>query len=50
MQQRTARARDLVLAVGTSRTGAASAITDVPGILVGHSTLIEGHQHQDRRH
>ena len=37
-----ARARDLGLAPGTLPTGPANAITDVPGIRVGHATLIEG--------
>jgi D-aminopeptidase len=36
------RARDLGLAPGTLPTGPANAITDVPGIRVGHATLIEG--------
>jgi D-aminopeptidase len=42
MQQRPARARDLGLSIGPFRTGAANAITDVPGVLVGHTTIIEG--------
>ncbi len=37
-----ARARDLGLAPGTLSAGPANAITDVPGIRVGHATLIEG--------
>ncbi len=37
-----ARARDLGLAPGTLPTGPANAITDVPGIRVGHATVIEG--------
>ncbi len=37
-----ARARDLGLAPGTLPPGPANAITDVPGIRVGHATLIEG--------
>lgn len=36
------RARDLGLAAGTLRPGPANAITDVPGIRVGHATLVEG--------
>jgi D-aminopeptidase len=36
------RARDLGIAVGTGTPGAHNAITDVPGVLVGHRTLIEG--------
>ncbi len=34
-----ARARDLGIAIGVLPTGPANAITDVPGILVGHSTV-----------
>jgi D-aminopeptidase len=37
-----ARARDLGLVPGTLPPGPANAITDVPGIRVGHATLIEG--------
>ncbi len=37
-----ARARDLGIAPGALPTGAANAITDVPGIRVGHATVIEG--------
>jgi D-aminopeptidase len=37
-----ARARDLGLAPGKLPAGAVNAITDVPGIRVGHTTLIEG--------
>jgi D-aminopeptidase len=36
------RARDLGLAPGALPPGPANAITDVPGVLVGHVTLIEG--------
>jgi D-aminopeptidase len=36
------RARDLGLAPGTLPPGPLNAITDVPGIRVGHATLIEG--------
>jgi len=39
---RRARARDLGLAPGRLPAGPANAITDVPGIRVGHATLIEG--------
>lgn len=35
-----ARLRDLGIAIGTLDTGPANAITDVPDVLVGHSTLI----------
>lgn len=35
------RARDIGLAVGVFSTGEHNAITDVPGVLVGHSTIIE---------
>jgi len=34
-----ARARDLGITIGVLPTGPANAITDVPGILVGHSTV-----------
>ena len=37
-----ARARDLGLAPGTLPPGPLNAITDVPGIRVGHATLVEG--------
>jgi D-aminopeptidase len=37
-----ARARDLGLAPGTLPPGQFNAITDVPGIRVGHATLVEG--------
>jgi D-aminopeptidase len=37
-----ARARDLGLAPGTLQPGPVNAITDVPGVRVGHATLIEG--------
>jgi D-aminopeptidase len=37
-----ARARDLGLAPGSLPPGPVNAITDVPGIRVGHATLIEG--------
>ena len=36
------RTRDLGIAIGRGQPGAANAITDVPGVLVGHTTLIEG--------
>ena len=36
------RARDLGLACGTLPVGARNRITDVPGVRVGHHTLIEG--------
>jgi len=36
------RARDIGLVVGTMQTGEFNAITDVPGVLVGHATVIEG--------
>jgi len=35
------RARDLGLVVGTMQTGKFNAITDVKGVLVGHSTIIK---------
>ena len=37
-----ARARDLGLAPGMLPAGPANAITDVPGVRVGHATVIEG--------
>ena len=37
-----ARLRDLGLAVGNLPTGTHNAITDVPGVLVAHTTLIRG--------
>jgi D-aminopeptidase len=36
------RARDLGIVIGDLPTGPANAITDVPGVLVGHTTLISG--------
>jgi D-aminopeptidase len=36
------RARDLGITIGTLSTGLHNAITDVPGVRVGHVTLIEG--------
>ena len=36
------RAREAGIVIGTLATGAQNAITDVPGVLVGHATLIEG--------
>jgi L-aminopeptidase/D-esterase-like protein len=38
-----ARLRDLGIRIGTLPTGRHNAITDVPGILVGHTTLIYDH-------
>ncbi|MBN2575545.1 MAG: P1 family peptidase [Deltaproteobacteria bacterium] len=37
-----ARFRDLGFSIGRVPTGPANAITDVPGVRVGHTTLIEG--------
>ncbi|MCG3141569.1 MAG: Beta-peptidyl aminopeptidase BapA [Anaerolineae bacterium] len=37
------RARDLGIVVGVLPPGAHNAITDVPGVRVGHCTLIQGH-------
>ncbi|MCI0346701.1 MAG: P1 family peptidase, partial [Chloroflexi bacterium] len=37
------RARDLGIRIGTLPTGEWNAITDVPGVRVGHETLIIGH-------
>jgi len=36
------RARDLGILIGTLPPGSLNAITDVPGVRVGHTTLIEG--------
>ena len=36
------RARDLGITIGLGRPGPHNAITDVPGVRVGHTTLIEG--------
>lgn len=36
------RARDLGIAIGTGTPGEHNAITDVPGVMVGHCTLVEG--------
>src|SRR5512133_3673024 len=36
------RARDLGIAIGDGEPGPCNAISDVEGVLVGHSTLIEG--------
>jgi D-aminopeptidase len=36
------RARDLGIRIGTLPTGTANAITDVPGVRVGHTTLVQG--------
>jgi D-aminopeptidase len=36
------RARELGITVGTLPPGAHNAITDVPGVRVGHTTLVEG--------
>jgi D-aminopeptidase len=38
------RARDLGIIVGVHPTGARNAITDVDGVRVGHTTLVEGEQ------
>lgn len=37
-----ARPRDLGIVVGTLPTGEQNAITDVPGVRVGHETIVEG--------
>jgi D-aminopeptidase len=36
------RARDLGIVVGTGTPGPHNAITDVPGVIVGHRTIVEG--------
>jgi len=40
-EQKRPRARDIGLVVGTMQTGKYNAITDVEGVLVGHSTVIK---------
>ncbi len=40
--QESVRPREAGVQIGTLPTGSWNAITDVPGVLVGHSTLIEG--------
>ena len=41
------RARELGIIVGELPPGANNAITDVPGVRVGHHTLIEGDAHEE---
>ncbi len=41
-EHRKLRARDLGIAIGMGRPGPLNAITDVPGVRVGHATIIEG--------
>lgn len=41
-QKRRSRLRDLGIAIGRLKPGPLNAITDVPGTLVGHSTIIKG--------
>ena len=36
------RARDLGIRIGTLPAGEHNAITDVPGVRVGHETIVEG--------
>jgi D-aminopeptidase len=40
--QQKKRARDLGVKIGVMMTGKLNAITDVAGVMVGHTTLIEG--------
>ncbi len=42
MPDQTPRARDLGIVIGDLPPGACNAITDVPGVRVGHTTLIAG--------
>ncbi|HEY7142788.1 MAG TPA: P1 family peptidase [Streptosporangiaceae bacterium] len=42
MRQQPARARDLGIVIGDLAPGPVNALTDVPGVRVGHATLIEG--------
>lgn len=41
-QDKRIRFRELGMTIGRLKTGEHNAITDVKGILVGHSTIIEG--------
>ncbi len=43
--ERRARARDLGVVIGEHRPGPHNAITDVPGVRVGHTTLDQGDVH-----
>jgi D-aminopeptidase len=36
------RARDLGIVIGSGTPGRCNAITDVPGVRVGHTTLVSG--------
>ena len=47
IEKRT-RAADLEIRIGRLPRGPYNAITDVPGVLVGHSTVIEGQPETDR--
>ncbi len=40
--QESVRPREAGVRIGTLPTGTWNAITDVPGVLVGHATLVEG--------
>ena len=42
MNRKATRARDLGITVGTGRPGRWNAITDVPGVRVGHATIVSG--------
>ena len=42
MAQNSARQREMGIQIGVLPAGALNAITDVPGVKVGHQTLIEG--------
>ncbi len=41
-EQPRPRARDIGLRIGILTPGSANAITDVPGVLVGHATIVKG--------
>jgi len=41
-QETRARARDIGIGAGVIETGKLNSITDVPGVMVGHTTLIRG--------
>jgi D-aminopeptidase len=46
--EKRARAADLGIRIGRLPRGPYNAITDVPGVLVGHATVIEGQPETDR--
>ena len=42
--ERRCRARDIGLSIGSLSTGPFNAITDVAGVRIGHTTLIQGEE------